>query len=305
MRKYPVNTGMSFKCLIALAVLLTSVPGAAELILHREKSLYRNIVVQQKAGRRCLVFTVKREERSQTCMNIEYPREIVFSYVRMSLAGLLANPNPRQALMIGMGGGTISNVLTEVYPALTMDLVEIDEAVVRVAKEYFSFEESPRTTVHIMDGRVFVRRALLQDRQYDLIILDAFTGDYIPEHLMTREFLVDVRSLLTPGGVVVANTFTGSRLYDHESQTYRVVFGDFLNFKLRGSGNRVIVASNSPLPDNEQLLAQAGNLQQALAPYAVDPMEFVPHLNRKPDWDTSERVLTDQYAPVNLLRGRK
>lgn len=291
------------RILLAIAVMMVTLPASSDLVLHKEKSLYRNILVQQKAGRRCLVFSAKRQLRNQTCIDMENPREIVFTYVRMSLAGLLVNPSPERGLMIGIGGGTISNVLTEMYPDLSMDLVEIDQAVIRVAEEFFGFRETDQTNVHIVDGRVFVRRAQQKQSRYDLIILDAFTGDYIPEHMMTREFLEDVKALLTPGGVVVANTFSRSRLYAHESQTYAAVFGDFLNFKLRGSGNRVIVASNAPLPDTNHLRQTAESLVAHLAPYAVDPREFVPRLQRDPDWDTSERILTDQYSPANLLRG--
>ena len=96
----------------------------------------------------------------------------------MIFAGLLVNPEPTRGLMIGMGGGTISSVLTSVYPDLTMDLVEVDQAVVNVATEYFGFRKTDQIDVHVTDGRVFTRRALFRKEQYDLIILDAFTGEY-------------------------------------------------------------------------------------------------------------------------------
>ena len=64
-----------------------------------------------------------------------------------------------------------------------------------------------------------------EQQRYDLIMLDAFDHEYIPEHLLTQEFLQEVKSLLAPGGVLAANTFSSSRLYDHESTTYAAVFG--------------------------------------------------------------------------------
>src|ERR1044072_4356923 len=96
-----------------------------------------------------------------------------------------------------------------------------------------------------MDGRVFVKRAIREGRRYDLIMLDAFDHEYIPEHLLTREFLQEVNSLLAPGGVLAANTFSSSRLYDHESVTYAAVFGSFYNLK---RDNRVILAMKGGLP---------------------------------------------------------
>ena len=291
------------RVLPALLLVIFSGLVQADRIVHREKSLYRNIVVKDTGNRRCLAFSVKRQHRNQTCIDKLDPKRIVFPYVRMSFAGLIANPEPEQVLMIGLGGGTISNVLLELYPDLQIDIVEVDPAVLKVAEEFFSFEETDQSRVHIMDGRVFTRRALQQGRRYDLIILDAYTGEYIPEHLMTVEFLQDVNGLLTPGGVVVANTFAVSRLYHHESTTYAKVFGDFFNFKLSGTGNRVIVGSNRELPDEAMLEKVARELAPRLAPYDVDLESYVPRLSREPDWRADARPLTDQFSPANLLRG--
>ena len=289
--------------LLLLASLCIAQTALADRVIHREKSLYRNIVVTERSDRRCLAFSVKRQKRNQTCMNPEKPNQVVFPYVRMSFAGLLANPEPRHALMVGLGGGTISNVLTELYPNLAIDLVEIDEAVVRVARDYFDFRESANTNVFIQDGRVFTRRARIQGKKYDLIILDAYTGDYIPEHLMTQEFLQDVHDLLTPDGIVVANTFAISKLYDHESQTYASVFGDFINFKMRGTGNRVVIAARGSLPANSELRNNASRLgPRLLKPYDVDLVRYLSYLDREADWDTRKAALTDQYSPANLLR---
>ncbi len=292
------------KLLLAVILLLGSTASYSDVVVHREKSLYRNIVVSEKAGKRCLIFSVKRQERNQTCIYIDDPTRIVFPYVRMTFAGLLVNPEPTRGLMIGMGGGTISTVLTSIYPDLTMDLVEVDQAVVNVATEYFGFRKTDQIDVHVADGRVFTRRALLKKEQYDLIILDAFTGEYIPEHLMTVEFLENIKNLLTPDGVLIANTFWGSALYHHESVTYSTVFGPLFSLKMPGTGNRVIVASRAELPDRKTLMANAIMLKPNFERYKIDLRKYVPNMDRDPDWKTDRRPLTDQFAPANLLRGR-
>ncbi len=48
------------------------------------------------------------------------------------------------------------------------------------------------------DARVWVKRAATAPKRYDLIMLDAFNGDYIPEHLMTREYLAETRANCSP-----------------------------------------------------------------------------------------------------------
>jgi spermidine synthase len=113
-------------------------------------------------------------------------------------------------------------------------------------------------------------------------MLDAYDHEYIPEHLLTREFLTEVKSLLKPGGVLAANTFSSSKLYNNESVTYRAVFGEFYNLK---AANRIILARNGALPS---LSAVRERVSEYQAVFAVD-------------WNAEARILTDQYSPANLL----
>lgn len=280
---------------------LLPVLSAAKTI-HQERSLYRNIVVNEERGRRCLVFTIKRDERNQTCKDMRNPKRVVFPYVRMTLSGLLVNPKPESVLVVGLGGGTIPVLLAELYPDADIKVVEIDPAVITVAKTYFDFFETDKLTVDAVDARVYIKRAKLRKQKYDLVILDAFTGEYIPEHLMTAEFLQETKDLLTENGVLIANTFSSSKLYDHESTTYAEVFGRFLNLKMPETGNRVIVATKGNLPGDFALKNRAKQLSARLQTYGVKMEAFPRFMSREIDWDTSKRILTDQYSPANLLQ---
>ena len=136
---------------------------------------------------------------------------------------------------------------------------------------------------------------------YDLILLDAFNGDYIPEHLMTAEFLREVKALLPAEGMIVANTFSSSRLYHAESQTYAEVFGSLFNIRMANTGNRIIVVSAAPLPDKTTLDQRAAAMGDRLRAFGVDIAAMTQYVKTTPDWDTKARILTDQYAPVNQL----
>ncbi len=285
-------------------VLLLPAGDAQGRIVHRERSLYSTILIDQQGSLICLQFSIRTDQRNQSCMDQRRPNEMVFSYTRMMMTGLLLRPSPERILMIGLGGGTLPTALAELYPDTEIDVVEIDPAVVRVAGEFFGYVPSANTTVFTQDGRVFIKRAALRGDTYDLIMLDAFNGDYIPEHLMTREFLQETRSLLTPGGAVVANTFSISQLYHHESTTYTAVFGRFYNLKTGESANRIILAANGPLPDPTIMEQRAADLAPRVRKYGIRLSDHVKGLETRPDWDTSARVLTDQYAPANLLRDR-
>lgn len=286
---------------VCLLIVVSVSAQAQREVIHEERSQYRNVLVTEFNGQRCMLFNIHRGDMNQTCIDLRNPQRLVFNYTKMSFAGLLLNPEPSNILVAGLGGGTIPMVMRELFPGATIDVLEVDQAVVNVAKEFFDYEEDERHQVHVVDARVFIKRAGLQGRQYDYIVLDAFSGEYIPEHLLTLEFLQEVRALLSENGVVVANTFASSQLYDYESVTYQAAFGAFYNFKRAGSGNRIILAMKSELPPQGELRQPARELYERLLPYDINILEYPPLLSTHPDWDESARVLTDQFSPANLL----
>jgi len=290
----------------AVALVLALLGGASSQgrVIHSETSLYQNILVTEDGSLRCLQFSVRKDQHNQSCRDSRAPKRMVFAYTRMMLAALLLDPRPQRVLVIGLGGGTLPTALAQLYPDAHIDVVEIDPAVTQVAKRFFDFVLGPNTRVFEQDGRVWVKRALAEPTRYDLIMLDAFNGDYIPEHLMTREFLQEARDLLTENGTLAANTFSTSRLYDSESATYATVFGTFINFKVPDSANRVIIASRAAVPDPQALVAEAARLAPALLPYGISIERYPPLFKTSPDWEADARVLTDQYSPANLLQGQ-
>ncbi len=286
---------------LLLLVLILLVPAVDARVLHSEKSLYQNVLVVERQREVCLQFTVRRDLRNQTCMNIDHPDEMLFSYTRMMMAALLLREDPESILIVGLGGGTLPMALQQLFPTAHLDIVEIDAAVVRVATKYFHFKASANTTVYTMDARVFGRRMNKQGQRYDLILLDAYNGEYIPEHLMTAEYLSETRALLTNTGALAANTFAISALYDHESTTYQQVFGRFLNFRLPESANRVVLAMSGPFPPRAFFDSRAAKLAPRMRRYGVDIESYLPQIDGRTDWNPQARVLTDQYSPANLL----
>jgi|TARA_B110000971_G_scaffold213218_1_gene243771 spermidine synthase len=309
----PVKSLWTVLAALLVTCIAPSVTGASKTVIHEERSLYTSILVQQQRDLLCLNFTLKRADSSQSCMDVKNPKRMVFAYTRMVMSGLLFTPNPKNIMIVGLGGGTLPVALNEILPEAKIQTVEIDPAVIGVAKRFFNFTESANNKIIQQDARVFAKRAALQKQQFDLIILDAFNGDYIPEHLMTQEFLTEVQSLLTPGGVLVANTFASSDLYAHESNTYKEVFGKFINLRGRDSGNRIVIvpqgsisaAQRAPI-SRDSLLAQADILAPVLAPYAIPikrlAKDILKSINAPADWDQDKRTLTDQYSPANLLK---
>jgi len=268
--------------------------------IHTEKSLYRNILVYEEDGQRCMSFSQRNQTTRQTCQSLTDPDQFVFTYTRMMMAALYLNPHPRAVLIIGLGGGVLPTALARMFPETRIDIVEIDPAVVKVARQFFGFNPDQRVQVFEEDGRVFVKRAGKSGRHYDLIMLDAFDHEYIPEHLLTQEFLFEIKVLLTADGVLAANTFSTSRLYHHESTTYQAVFGPFYNLRVQMK-NRIVLAKMDGLPPLDTIKANATALEEKLKPLGFGSDWLLPLFSTERDWDPNARILTDQYSPSNLL----
>ncbi len=290
------------RILLLLLVSIFSQQIFAETI-HREQSLYRNIIVTKEKQKLCMRFSLRRDKnQNQSCKLINQPNYLVFDYAKLAVAGFLAADEPESILIIGLGGGTLVEAFHALAPKATITSVEIDAAVIKVAKEFFNIADTSWHKIIEKDGRIFIKREKLKNNKYDLIILDAFNGDYIPEHLMTLEFFQEVKSILSDKGLVIANTFSTSKLYDYESATYKKAFGKFYQFKGRHSGNRVILTSNQPLPTLKTLQKRAKPFENLFIKMDINVDYLWRALDTTPKWNTATRHLSDEYAPVNILR---
>jgi hypothetical protein len=111
--------------------------------------------------------------------------------------------------LVGLGAGAMACLAP---PGQALTYYEIDPLVARLAADtrYFTFlhDCAPRATIVLGDARLKIANA--PDGQYGLIVLDAFSGDAIPIHLMTREAVDLYLRKLAPGGVIA---FHISNLY--------------------------------------------------------------------------------------------
>ncbi len=118
---------------------------------------------------------------------------------------MLTHPNPEQVLVIGGGDGGSSREIVKHDPD-RVDVVELDERVVEVCREYFpefaaGFDDD-RVRLHHEDGREFVRET---DRDYDVIVLDISDPKGPATSVFTKEFYEELRELLRKDGLVVTH----------------------------------------------------------------------------------------------------
>ena len=285
--------------LAACAAWLLLPATAGQRLVHVEPSAFAPVLVVEENGQRCMTFSSLEDAGRQSCQLLDNPDTMVFAYTRMMMAGLFVNPSPGRILMIGLGGGTLPMALGTLLPRASIDSVDIDPAVLAVAERFFGYRTGPRQRVTIGDGRAVVEDAVAQGRQYDMVLLDAFDVDYIPPRLMTVEFFRQIRRLLAPGGVFVANSFTLSPHYERESATYAAVFGEFFNLRSSMEGNRVVIATGDALPGDDALAQNMQALAVPLQRYGVDARAELERFTRTgpAQWPVSPLTDTDGWTP--------
>jgi spermidine synthase len=275
----------------------------SEKMLYEKNSLYQYIrVIEDIEKKERYLLNSKRSEM-QGGIYVATPEKLHCEYTQLSFISLtFLNRSPEDVLFIGLGAGSMPGYFSKYYPKANIDIVEIDPEILKVAKEFFDFRESANMNLHISDGRVFVKRT---PKKYDLIFLDEYQSGHIPFHLTTVEFLKEVKSKLNDGGVVVSNIIADrkNKFFLSMIKTYIKEFPHLYNFKGRTSDNYIFVATTNGAK-KEQInvwmdasrLLDTKKLDIDLPLFAQDSYGYYT------DFEMAANILTDDYAPVNLLR---
>ena len=264
------------------------------LIAHIE-SEYNDIFVTKQQQHLSMSFRRDSAMFLESTNNLRDPADLPVSYTQMMTVGVVYPAESRRMLMIGLGAGSATTYLARFMPDLAIDTVELDPAVIGAAKKYFGLRETERIRFAANDGRVFLVRS---KEPYDLIMLDAFRGGYVPFHLLTREFYTIVKDRLTPSGVAVFNVNLGTKLAASTLATLRAVFAN-VDLYTNSGGNIIAVATAQPKPDDDVLMQKAAALQ-AKHNFRYSLTRLL-HDRLDEPTPAGAPVLTDDFAPVHLF----
>jgi spermidine synthase len=234
-------------------------------------------------------------------VDLDDPTHLEFWYAR-AVAGAVdavaGADRPLEALHVGGGGFTIPRWIEATHPGSRSLVLELDPAVVQLARDELGLRTGADLQVRTGDARLGLGD--LADASYDVVVGDAFGGLAVPWHLTTREFAAELERVLRPDGVYAVNVIDHPplSLARAEAATLREVFGHVAVIAPPGGlaglegGNLVLVASSAPLDAAVlQRAARAEGAAGAEVAAGADADRFIGGAD----------VLTDDMAPVDQL----
>lgn len=275
-----------------------------ETTLEEARSRFNHVRIGQRGSVRTMYFVGDDGvQYVESRLDLGRPQSLDLDYARTMMAGFMLQPRPQRVLMVGLGGGQISNYLFDRFPGIEIDAVDIDPEVVRLAQRWFNVpRDEPRYRVHVDDRRLFVEKAL-PGVLWDMIILDAFRGVFVPYHLKTVEFYQAVLARLSPGGVVVANLHNATRMYPHDRQTLAAVFPQRYAFVSETGNQTTFVASASPQRVGAYAIRE--NARAVRERFDFDILGLAARYYLRTDWETEAEVLRDDFRPGDLEAAAK
>jgi spermidine synthase len=194
-----------------------------------------------------------------------------------------------------------------------MDVVEIDPDVIKAARDYFNLpvDNGSRLMIYNDDARNFLSKT---EKKYDLIILDAFSQNYVPFHLMTLEYFQLLDKKLTSDGVIISNnigSMSGDRsdivraIYKTISQVFPSLYVFPTEDNPRNLQNIMLTAMKTPTveysKDELRQLASNNDRNNHNSSTVLADLDYSEHLYEAELKTSDVPLLTDQFAPVEIL----
>ncbi|MBO5247377.1 MAG: fused MFS/spermidine synthase [Eubacterium sp.] len=297
------KSGKKICALACVLFLLCSVFGHSDSfafwetdLAYEGESIYNYLQVKETDSRVILstnvlfgVQSVKMKEDGLTGMYYDYALAAPF------LAGVMQKDSKSDVLILGMGTGTFATQCKNYFSdAFYIEGVEIDQKITDLAGEYFDLPDDVAVTTY--DGRAYLQAV---DKQYDVIMVDAYQDITIPFQMSSQEFFSEVKAHLKPNGVMVVNMNMKSDGEDsinaYLSDTIASVFDQVYTVDVTDNTNRELFASDNPqmleLMQEGTAVLTDSQLSQMMQTVADSMIKY----------EAGSRILTDDKAPVEVL----
>ncbi len=230
-------------------------------------------------------------------VDLDDPTHLELGYTKV-FADVLAAVAPAgrlDVLHVGGGGFTMPRYLSAVRPGSASLVLEIDPALVSLARERLGLSTGADLRVRVGDARLLV--PALPNAGYDVVLGDAFGGLAVPWHLTTVEFARELGTTLRPGGTYIVNLidFPPMRFARAEAATLLQIFDHVAVIAPRGftedeQGSNVVLAASDKSFETELITARVaarGSNEEVLTGAAAAAFA------------KGAPLLTDDHAPVD------
>ena len=191
-------------------------------MLYKTQDEFGEIQVAEENLVRSMYFG---KDKKQTSMFKPEPAVLVLSYAQAMTSSLMFVDKPKNILMLGLGGGSLVHFLQKVCPDSCIDVVELRESVIKIAREYFFLPANSEKLNIINDDAESYVSYLLDKRKktYDMILVDAFDQWGPAELNQDMQFILNCQSLLNEKGVISFN------LWNRKEDEYPIVYRKLLS----------------------------------------------------------------------------
>lgn len=125
-------------------------------------------------------------------------------------------PNLKNILILGLGGGTVQHLISREFPQAYMVSVDIDQVMVDIAKKYFNIDSIPNHRVIVGDAcRLIVEpdKFEIVSKSFQVVFVDIYIGSTFPDLGKSGNFIAALKNMVIPGGLVIIN-----RIYTEDHQ---------------------------------------------------------------------------------------
>ena len=145
----------------------------------------------------------------------------------------------KNILILGLGCGTAAKIFSKNFPDANIIGVEIDQVVLNLGKKYFELDKISNLEIICQDAAKYKSKL-----RFDLIIIDLYLGEKIPDKLQNNNFLKNIQNLLSEDGIAVFNRIFWD---EHKIQAHNFVDNSAKVFKktelIRTVANLLVICS--------------------------------------------------------------
>lgn len=281
-------------------------PPLPKDVIYVKDTFYHRITVHEiNAGQRNAARMLYLDSTAEGAQTIA-TGELLFPYQHYWRMAEVFCPQLDRAVFLGAGAFGMPEELSTRFPNAEVGVVEIDPEVIEVGRKFFRLDQFPRVHAVAADARRFLRTS---PERFDLVFGDAYNGvQFVPPHLVTREFFSEVRERLKPEGIFVMNLI-GSAQGDHSLLFWRVMNGvraAFPHTQLYGTNSH-----NPATSQNLMIVASSAPLEPRIRAWREANRQPNPRINGllQSQIDTvaapNDLLFTDDYNPVEITVARQ